>query len=86
MEGGDLQVAVSVQPASSGGLRVISSGDKPAQLASQTAPVGVILPPPDIRSIVVRLTLCSVHPPVPLTPVAPRLAGQNRAIRRPQRP
>lgn len=61
----DKQVVVSaVQPA--GGLRVISSGgpgDKPTPLASQTAPVGVILPPPDIRSIVVRRPACSVHHP-----------------------
>ena len=70
-----MQVVVSaVQPAASG-LRVIGSGEKPTQLASQTAPVGVILPPPDIRSIVVRRTCCSLCTSLCSHPVAPRLAG-----------
>ncbi len=47
----DKQLVVSQAPA--GGLRLVS-GDKAAPVTTQTAAIGVITPPPDIRSIVVR--------------------------------
>ena len=50
-----MELATTV-PAAGGGLQLLSSGEpvaKPASLATQTAAVGVITPPPDIRSIVV---------------------------------
>jgi hypothetical protein len=58
MAGQELVLSV-VQPAT--GLRVIGAdgaADRGVPLATQTAPVGIIVPPPDIRSIVV----CALAP------------------------